>query len=254
MIITLASQKGGVAKTTTAVGTASVLASRYPGRILCIDLDANNNMTDMLGRNQDTELLMERNVYHALMEELPVGDCIHHSDYEGIDLMPATPSLSKIGSDMVGSSQAIALFPSILDKIINERKYQYVIIDSPPSQTLEFQVSIFAADYVLVPVQPQRWSLQAFMLVKESVDRAARHRDRAGKAGPQMLAIASKCTEKDYIALKESFTGVSFCSTFIHKNKALENASSTGIMPKIGSSAMEPFMKLADEIETWRRS
>ncbi len=99
-IVTLGNLKGGVAKTTTAINL-SIQLSRRKKKVLCMDLDLNNNKTDFFLRGVREEELEERNVYHALLEQKEIGACVYETRFPGIDILPATLTLGKITEELL---------------------------------------------------------------------------------------------------------------------------------------------------------
>ncbi|UNE67090.1 AAA family ATPase [Leptospira interrogans] len=154
-IITLANLKGGVAKTTTAINLSIQLREKRK-RVLCMDLDLNNNLTDFFLRGVNEKELDERNIYHALLEQKEIGTCIYETRFTGVDILPATISLGKITEELGSDPRVLGSFVENLRKL----HYDFVIIDTPVYLSLELRFALFVADMVLYPVRPSRWNFQ----------------------------------------------------------------------------------------------
>ncbi|ULH27603.1 AAA family ATPase [Leptospira weilii] len=154
-IITLANLKGGVAKTTTAINLTLQLREKRK-RVLCMDLDLNNNLTDFFLRGVNEKELEERNIYHALLEQKEIKACIYETRFTGVDILPATISLGKITEELGSDPRVLGSFVDCLRKL----HYDFVIIDTPVYLSLELRFSLFVADMVLYPVRPSRWNFQ----------------------------------------------------------------------------------------------
>ncbi|MDI7238022.1 AAA family ATPase, partial [Leptospira santarosai] len=154
-IVTLGNLKGGVAKTTTAINL-SIQLSRRKKKVLCMDLDLNNNKTDFFLRGVREEELEERNVYHALLEQKEIGACVYETRFPGIDILPATLTLGKITEELGSDPRVFGTFEEKLRKL----EYDFVIIDTPVYLSLELRFALHVADLVLYPVRPSRWNFQ----------------------------------------------------------------------------------------------
>ncbi|ULH27673.1 ParA family protein [Leptospira weilii] len=154
-IITLANLKGGVAKTTTAINLSIQLREKRK-RVLCMDLDLNNNITDFFLRGVNEEELEERNIYHALLEQKEIGVCIYETRFTGVDILPATISLGRVTEELGSDPRVLGTFVENLRKL----HYDFVIIDTPVYLSLELRFALSVADLVLFPVKPSRWNFQ----------------------------------------------------------------------------------------------
>src|SRR5438309_6639557 len=143
-IIAFANQKGGVAKTTTTLNLGVALSERGQ-KVLAIDLDPQGNLTMSQGWNPDE---IERSMFDVLVHKLPISEIIRTHEIDvgvaSIDLAGAELALSS----MIGRERA-------LEKALVEvrEKYDYILIDTPPSLGLLTINAFGAADGVIVPVQ-----------------------------------------------------------------------------------------------------
>lgn len=245
-VLAFASLKGGVGKTTNAGLTALELATRYPGRVLAIDLDPNNNLTDFLLRCRDVEDIESRNVGQVLQSRIQLCQAIHECCLDpGLKVVPAVPQLAEIGKQLSGNPGVLLKFPAAIQKL----DYDWVVIDSPPALTLELALALYSSNYVAVPAKANRWTLQAFSIVQEEVNAVI---DAVGQ-GPVVKTLPSMCTEKQNAEIRSLLPRFPFTSSFIPKNSAIETLVDAAVTLKVGSKAHLAVCHFIDEVEEWQK-
>ena len=159
-VIAFANQKGGVAKTTTTLNLA--VAFKENGfEVLTVDLDPQGNLTMSQGMDPDQ---VERSMYDVLVHSMPVEDVIHRAEVDvavsSIDLAGAEMALSS----MIGRERALqkALLPV-------RNRYDYILIDTPPSLGLLTINALTASDGVIVPVQCEYLSLRGLVQLENTL-------------------------------------------------------------------------------------
>jgi chromosome partitioning protein len=244
-VITYASLKGGVAKTTTTGYLAAALAAVHPGRVLAIDADPNNNLTDLLLRDIDEDTLEGKNLLHVFTRKLRAEETIYRSSLvPNLDVIPAVPELAHVGAELFANPMAVCLgFPAALRKL----PYDFILIDAPPALTLEFRASLYAADHVVIPTKLHRWALQAYILVQREVEEI---QISSGKA-PRIRILATFCNDGQADKIRKTIPGAEFCTTNFPKIAAIENATTAGTLLKAGSVAARAFEQYAEEVKTW---
>jgi chromosome partitioning protein len=236
-IITFGSLKGGVGKTTCAAFLAHALSSRGT-RVLVVDIDANNNLTDYFLRDTKAEDLEARNVRHILADRMNPAEAVHKSSHD-IDVIPATPELHSVGIELASDPGALLRFPVDLRQL----DYDFIVIDSPPALVVELRAALYAADLVLVPIAFSRWTIAGFRLLRRELVKVA----KSTGTEPDLRALPSCVTEKEAEHLRNID---SWCSTetAIFRSASVKAASSSGRILKEGSKPWENFRALADEV------
>ena len=153
-ILTLANQKGGVGKTTTAVNLGAALAAMGK-RVLLIDLDPQANATSHLGYRRDE---LDRSIYNVLVDKMPVVEATLHTTRLHLDVLPAVTALAGAEVEMVGMLARERLLEKALAKIVD--RYDFILLDPPPSLGLLTVNALTAADGVIVPVQAEYLALE----------------------------------------------------------------------------------------------
>jgi chromosome partitioning protein len=159
-VIALANQKGGVAKTTTTLNLGVAFAERGL-TVLCIDLDPQGNLTMSQGLNPDS---IERSMFDVLVHRLPFEEVIEHREIDvavsSIDLAGAELALSS----QIGRERALQ---KALEPI--RSRYDYILIDTPPSLGLLTINAFVAATGVIVPVQTEYLSLRGLVQLENTL-------------------------------------------------------------------------------------
>ena len=161
--ICIANQKGGVGKTTTSVNLAASLAVAER-RTLLIDSDPQGNACSGVGIKRDQ---IKDNIYHVLIEEKDIEDIIMNTELSFLDVLPSNVDLIGAEIELVDlPSRELRLKKSL--KKIWER-YDYILIDCPPSLGLLTLNSLAAADSILIPVQCEYYALEGLSRLLETI-------------------------------------------------------------------------------------
>lgn len=163
-IISVANQKGGVGKTTTAVNLASCLAEQGK-KVLIIDADPQGNATTGLGVEKDK---LSGTVYDILVNEMEAKDVITKTKYFDLDIIASDISLSGAEIELVGLNKREFLLKEALNKV--KDNYDFIIIDCPPSLGLVTINSLTATDTVLIPIQCEYYALEGVMQLTNTIN------------------------------------------------------------------------------------
>lgn len=161
MIIALANQKGGVAKTTSTICLGGILASL--DTVLAIDLDPQGNLTTGLGVEVADDQI---SCYDVITEQAEVVDAVVNTK-SGLSLLPADINLAKGETEILMKVGNFYILKEKLAPVLNQ--YQHILIDCPPSLGLLTVNALAAADAVLIPVQCQFFALKGLAALLETV-------------------------------------------------------------------------------------
>jgi chromosome partitioning protein len=174
-VIAVASQKGGVGKTTTAINL-SACAAEEGRRVLLLDIDPQGNAGSGLGLVPDES---EPTLYEVLVSNYPIEEVIHRDLLPGLDVLPSGQKLSGAEVELVG---VMARETRLRQALLGIRDhYDYIFIDCPPSLGLLTVNTLTAADSVLIPLQSEYYALEGLtqlirtiQLVQENLNPALR--------------------------------------------------------------------------------
>lgn len=249
-IISIANQKGGVGKTTTALNLAAALKQKGK-EVLLVDLDPQSNLSDYLGYQHNAtkatiSTLMSNTVNGCTMN---TADSVYHNS-EGLDYLASDIQLSSAEIFLINAMSRETVLKRILCRE-ELNKYDYIIIDCLPSLGILMVNALTASDYVIVPVQAQKFALDgielflnAFKMVKSNLN-------------PQLQLMGVLITMFDNTnmakavaeALNQQFSDKLF-NTVI--SKSVEATNSTYLLKSLvsqkNSKLGKQYMELADEV------
>ncbi len=246
-IIAIANQKGGVAKTTTAVNLASFMAIEGKNMLL-IDIDPQGNASSGLGINrQETEHC----IYDVLINGVSIDAVIHDTELERLKLVPATIQLAGAEIELVSAISRESKLKKALKDIKDQ--YDYIIIDCPPSLGLLTLNALTAADSILIPIQCEYYALEGLGQLMNTYDLVRRHLNPHLEILGVLLTMFDARTNlaiQVVDEVKNHFKGKVF-ATIIPRNVRLSEAPSHGKPISLydpRSRGAEVYHELAKEV------
>jgi len=246
-IIAVANQKGGVGKTTTAINLGAALASQQMWTLV-IDCDPQANTTAGLGFPKDPS---RRSLYYALTSDTPLENLILKCAIEGLHLIPSDKNLVGATLELIDQPQREYVLQG---KIASLRdKFNYILLDCPPSLDLLTLNALVAADSVLVPIQCEYFALQGLSELMDTLARVRRaHNARLAVEGI-LLTMFDERTNLSHQVRDDlkNFFGAQVFNTFIPRNVRLAEAPSHGkpiVLYDPECRGSESYLELAKEV------
>lgn len=163
-VISIANQKGGVGKTTTAINLSACLAEAGM-KVLVVDMDPQGNTTSGLGIMKDT---LEYSTYDLLLCDCTFDQALVSTEFENIDIIPSDEDLAAAEVDLLGIDNKEYILKSHL--LTNKDNYDYVIIDCPPSLNTLTLNSLSCSDSVVVPIQCEYYALEGLSQLMHTIE------------------------------------------------------------------------------------
>ncbi len=246
-IISIASQKGGVGKTTTAINLGACLAQESK-RVLIVDIDPQGNATSGLGVNGNDQ---RNTTYEVLIGQCEVQQAIMPTALATLDLLPAGQRLSGAEVELVGMMARETRLKTCLGKIAGD--YDYVLVDSPPSLGLLTINSLTASDSVLIPLQCEYLALEGLTQLIGAIRLVQDHLNPALRIEGVLLTMFDARLNLSQQVADEArkFFSDRVYKTVIPRNVRLSEAPSFGkpiVLYDPHSSGAESYRELAREV------
>lgn len=223
-IISIANQKGGVGKTTTAINLSTVLAKRNK-KTLLIDMDPQGNATSGIGIEKN----LEKSTYNLLIEEDQIEEVILKTDIKNLDICPSTINLAGAEVELVSMMSREMRLKEKLESI--KDNYDYILIDCPPSLGLITLNAFTASNSVLIPVQCEYYALEGLGQLLNTVKLVKKHLNKDLEIEGALLTMFDTRTNlsKQVVDEVKRYFGDKVYKTVIPRNVKLSEAPSYGM-------------------------
>ena len=244
-VISVANQKGGVGKTTTAINLSSSLAAAEK-KTLLIDIDPQANSSSGLSVHNHTP-----SVYEVLIGTQDITQVIVETYMPHLDLLPSNINLVGAEIEMVDMEDREMLFKNAISKIRD--KYEYIIIDCPPSLGLLTLNSLSGSDSVIIPVQCEYFALEGLGQLLNTINIVKQHYNKDLTIEGVVLTmfdVRLRLSQQVVEEVRKYFGGKVF-NTIIHRNVRISEAPSFGkpvILYDAISTGSKNYIELASEL------
>jgi chromosome partitioning protein len=246
-IISVANQKGGVGKTTTAINLAACLA--LAGRkVLIVDIDPQGNASSGLGISLSDN---NKGVYELLSGDASLDQVIYSTDIDTLKVIPSNVDLAGAEIELVGRNQREKILSTVLKGVDSE--FEFVIIDCPPSLGLLTLNALTISKSVLIPMQCEYYALQGLTHLLKTIKRVKKSINSRLKVEGIILTMYDSRTllaEQVENQVRKYFSEF-LMKTIIPRNIRLSEAPSHGkpiVLYASRSKGSDSYVALAQEI------
>tara|TARA_B100001057_G_scaffold479838_1_gene551965 strand:- start:4056 stop:4817 length:762 start_codon:yes stop_codon:yes gene_type:complete len=246
-VIAVSNQKGGVGKTTTSVNLSASLAA-LEKKVLLIDFDPQANTSSSIGIDITVNT---KTIYDLLENNCEINECIYNTKLSFLDVIPAHIDLVGIEIEFINSSDREYLLRNVIDKI--KEKYDFIIIDCPPSLGLLTINALSAANSIIVPIQCEYLALEGLGKLLNTIKSIQKlHNSDLSIEGLLLTMYDTRLNLSNQVKkeVKLHFNEMVF-KTVIHRNVKLGEATSFGksiIDYDVSSKGADNYLNLAKEL------
>ena len=246
-IISVSNQKGGVGKTTTALSLSAALGV-LEKKVLLIDMDPQSNATSGLGVDSNEATLSS---YDLIIGNAKASNIVIQTSSPNLDLIPAKIDLVGLEIEIVNESSREYLLKNALEKI--KEKYDFIIIDCPPSLGLITLNALTCSNSVIIPIQCEYFALEGLGKLLNTIKGVQKvHNPNLSLEGILLTMFDSRLRLSNQVKqdVKKHFGNIVF-NTIIPRNVSLGEAPSHGesiLMYNATSMGSKSYLKFAQEI------
>lgn len=243
-IVAVANQKGGVGKTTTAITLSAILAKKGK-KVMLIDADPQGNATSGVGMEKE----MEKSVYELLVEDTSINETLQDSSIKNLKVCPSNINLAGAEVELVSMMSREQRLKEKLEEV--QDKFDYIIIDCPPSLGLITLNAFTAANSVLIPIQCEYYALEGLGQLINTINLVKKHLNKNLEIEGALLTMYDARTNLSNQVVKEvkNYFGEKVYKTVIPRNVKLSEAPSYGMPITVydarskGAKSYDKFVK-----------
>lgn len=246
-IIAIANQKGGVGKTTTSINLSACIAAKGK-KVLVIDIDPQGNTTSGYGIEKNE---LENTIYELILGDCSIEDCILKEVFPNISILPSNVNLAAAEIELIGVEKKEFILKNEVDWV--KDRYDFIIIDCPPSLSLLTVNAMTTADSVLVPIQCEYYALEGLSQLIHTVNLVKERLNPELDMDGVVFTMYDSRTNLSAQVVEnvKSHLNQNVYKTLIPRNIRLAEAPSYGkpinmYDPK--SAGAESYMSLAEEV------
>ena len=224
-VLTLANQKGGVGKTTTAVNLAAFLGKKKKS-VLVIDLDPQGNATSGLGVNKSE---LDTTIYDVLVNDEPISESIWESSADNVSICPTNINLAGAEIELVNVMSRENVLKEALKPVKDD--FDYIIIDCPPSLSILTINALTASDGIIIPIQGEYYALEGLTQLIDTINIVKKKLNKNLSILGVVLTMFDRRTQltKQVQEEVENYFGDKVFNTVIPRNVRLAEAPSHGV-------------------------
>ena len=246
-VIAIANQKGGVGKTTTSINLSASLAVKGK-KVLVIDTDPQGNTTSGFGVDKNE---LENTIYELMLGECSIQDCILKDVIKNVSIIPSNVNLAAAEIELIGVDKKEFILKGEVDWV--KDKYDFIIIDCPPSLNTFTINALTTADSVLVPIQCEYYALEGLSQLIHTVNLV---KERLNPELDMEGVVFTMYDSRTNLSMQvvenvKEHLNQNIYKTMIPRNIRLAEAPSYGMpihMYDPKSAGAESYMSLADEV------
>ena len=245
-IVAVANQKGGVGKTTTVINLGACLAAAEK-RVLLVDFDPQTNCTSGMGLPRGSEV---PNAYGVLSGSMPIDEAIRPTDLAFLSMLPGSISLAGAEVELAGIEEREFVLKRLLDPV--RERFDYILVDCPPSLGLLTLNALVAADEVLIPIQAEYFAMEGVSELLRTLERIREGLNPNLAVRGVLLTMVDERTNlgRQVSGEIQRFFGQKVYQNVIPRNIKLAEAPSFGkpiIMYDIASRGAQSYLQVAQE-------
>ena len=247
-VIAIANQKGGVGKTTTSISLAGALSS-LGKKVLLVDFDPQGNASRGVGVDVAS---LKHSIVDVLLQSLPIEKIIRYTAMKSMSILPSSLQLANIESNLMSLGEdAFYQLKNVLEPV--KAKYDYILIDCPPSLGYLSMTALTTCDSVIIPVQCEYFAMEAVAQVLATINHVQKDMNKRLKIEGFLLTMYDSRTRLG-TEVSSEIRGLFKENTFytqIPRNISLAEASARGLPVSLyrpSSSGAEAYLQLAKEV------